>query len=171
MAGGPRQDRAGLVILVWASWAEASRPSLSTARELGRKHAPGIEVVAIDLAEETVRVPDAVLRLCAAREPARDADDGAMPGADGADRPPGEGTALSDVREGRAAESATSHGGETATGADAEVSTEVLLDRLGIDVVPTWIRAVVGEDGTAREIARREGARPKHEVETTLFRT
>lgn len=168
--GGPRQDRVDLVILVWASWAEASRPSLSTARELGRKHAPGIEVVTIDLAERAVRVPAAVLRLTDVNDAARDTEDPAISRAGSTDRPPGEEAGVADAGEARATGGSTAPGDETPAGPDGELSTELLRDRLRIDVVPTWIRAAVGKDGTSREVARRAGARPKHEVETDLFR-
>lgn len=139
-AGGP--DR--LVLLVWASWADASRPSVTTARELGRRHAPRVAVEIVDIGEESVRVGAALGTLLRSRETEGDP------------------------------QAAVPHDGGDGVSMGAVLDPGALLESLGIEVVPTWIACVRDDDPhgdgpTWRECGRLRGARPKHEVEAALF--
>lgn len=119
-----------IVLLLWASWADPSRPSVTVARELARKHHGGVEVLALDIAAPTVTLPPGTEIVAASP-------------------------------------------GSRLTG---EVPSDLLIDRLRVDVIPTWIRferspARTEDDLPAWcEVVRREGARPKHDVEGTIFR-
>lgn len=160
--GSDRQD--ALVLLFWASWATPSRPSLSTARELARRHQESIEVLVVDIAEPLVALPPGYRVVVGDPAPARRAPD---PGSE-------ESGAVPPDRPVSGTDDPTSARPRLLRD---EVPSEDLLGALQVSVVPTWVRLErarahrADDDRTAawQETSRLEGARAKHEVERTIF--
>lgn len=155
-------SRRPVVMLVMASWAEASRPSLSTIRELGRRHADRVDSLLVDLADDPV-TPVHVA--------------GSERGVQGL-------RLLADV-PGTGDENAAEAPSAADAGflLEAPATVDAVLDGLRIDLLPTWLRFECHEQGgdvdhgpvaphaTLRETARVVGATPKHRVEAELYST